>query len=92
MGIGAFITTAVLVGVGAGIWWSVSETKAGVWLESFNLLATASRAREVAFFIVEAANWVLPFIALLLLPYKVAARVRAGSCSRVPTPSSEQSS
>jgi len=68
MAIGAFVTTAVLVGMGAGIWWSV-------WLrgvESFNRLAAGPLAREVAFLIVAAVTWVLPFMALLLLPYEVA--------------------
>ena len=76
MAIGAFIATAVLIGIGAGIWWSVAEAKADVWLrevESFNLLPARPLAREVTLLIVVAANWFLPFIALLLLPYKAAA-------------------
>ena len=77
MAIGAFVTTAVLVGMGAGIWWSVSQARAGVWqrgVESFNRLAVGPFAREVAFLIVAAVTWVLPFMALLLLPYEVAAK------------------
>ena len=74
----AFVTTAVLVGSGVGAWWSFSEGREELWttrLEPFKPRGAGFILWKIAFILVIAANWVVPFTTMLVLPYRVAASV-----------------
>ena len=77
----AFVTTAVLVGSGAGAWWAFSEGSEELWttrLEPFKPRGAGLILWKAAFLFAIAANWVVPFTTMLLLPYRVAASVSRG--------------